>query len=137
MVADPALALRLARVKPASLGPLSGQFLGPALEGFVAGELAKQRGWSAIGFDLYHYRSSGGVEVDLVVELEDGRLYGIEVKATQSVLAGHVKNLRLWAARLGERFAGGVVLSLAARAGSHGGGIWSLPLETLWRQPAV
>jgi predicted AAA+ superfamily ATPase len=54
MVADPALALRLARVKPASLGPLSGQFLGPALKGFVAGELAKQRAWSAIGFDLYH-----------------------------------------------------------------------------------
>ncbi|MDR3070100.1 MAG: ATP-binding protein, partial [Propionibacteriaceae bacterium] len=94
VVVDPAMALSLARVKPASLIPVSGEYLGHLLEGFVAEELAKQRSWSSVDYDIYHYRSAGGTEVDLVLELEDGLLLGIEVKTTQSVLSAHVKNLR-------------------------------------------
>ncbi|MDR1799781.1 MAG: ATP-binding protein [Bifidobacteriaceae bacterium] len=137
IVSDTALALRLARVKPDSLVPLSGQYLGPLLEGFVAGELLKQRGWAAQDYDIYHYRSSGGLEVDLVIELDGGELIGLEVKTTESVAGRHLKNLRALRDRLGDRLLGGVVLSLSPQAGAHGAGIHALPISALWAHPGA
>jgi predicted AAA+ superfamily ATPase len=135
-VADSALALRLARVPPPSLAPLAGSgALGPFLEGFVASELAKQRAWSEVGYDLYHYRSGADFEVDIVVELDGGRVFGLEVKATQTVIPKHARGLRKFADRVGERFAGGCVLSLAPQGASFGGGIWALPIAALWEHP--
>lgn len=44
---------------------------GKLLEGFVAAELLKQRTWSDVEFDVHHYRTSDGEEVDLIIETED------------------------------------------------------------------
>jgi predicted AAA+ superfamily ATPase len=134
-VSDTALALRLARVSPDSLVPVTGTSLGSFLEGFVASELAKQRTWSSVDYDLYHYRSAPDFEVDLVVELDDGRIIGLEVKATQTVLPKHARNLRKLADRLGDRFVGGLVLTLSGRGASFGPTLWALPVASLWEHP--
>ena len=44
---------------------------------------------------LYHWRASGALEVDLVVE-RNGHLYGLEVKATATPLPGHAESLARW-----------------------------------------
>lgn len=55
--------------------------VGPLLENFVLGELARQLGWAETRATLHHYRTRDGVEVDGVLEAADGRIVGIEIKA--------------------------------------------------------
>jgi predicted AAA+ superfamily ATPase len=137
VITDPALAVRLARIPPASLAdPLKGEYLGPLLEGFVATEVAKQRTWSAHQYELFHYRDRVGPEVDLVLEFDDGRVFGIEVKASRTIQEAHFKNLRHLRDKLGERFAGGLVLNTAGQGASAGDRLWSLPVSAVWASPA-
>ena len=56
--------------------------LGPLLETFVYGELAKQAGWTDKRIGFFHYRTKEGREVDLVMEDRLGQIVGIEVKAS-------------------------------------------------------
>src|SRR5665213_150 len=83
---------------------------GGVLENFVALELLKQRGWSKLQPNLYHFRTHPGEEVDLVLEDPAGRVVGIEVKASASIDARHFKGLHALAAAAGKRFVPGVVL---------------------------
>lgn len=132
-VADCGLAARLARLRATALESLTAATaLGAQLEAFVAGELTKQRGWSAEEHDLYHFRDRNGLEVDLVIEYGDGRVFLIEVKASSTYRSDHVRGIRQLADRLGDRFIGGAVLGLSTEPLQLAQGIWGLPLSTLW-----
>ena len=67
--------------------------VGPLLETFVASELTKQLGWSRTRAELFHFRTHAGREVDLVLEADDGRLAGIEVKAAATIGSADFKGL--------------------------------------------
>ena len=54
---------------------------GALFESAVASELRKQTSWISPRPNLYHWRSHGGAEVDLVFEY-NGALYPVEIKAT-------------------------------------------------------
>jgi predicted AAA+ superfamily ATPase len=134
LVLDSALALRLARLTPPQLEAITGaDHLGGVLEGFVGSELIKQQGWTRAPYEVHHYRDRDGREVDLVLELEDGRVIGIEVKATQTPRADHFIGLRAFADRLGDRFVGGYVVGLSASAQRFGDRLWSIPVAELWQ----
>ncbi|WP_349816935.1 DUF4143 domain-containing protein [Frankia sp. Cppng1_Ct_nod] len=45
---------------------------GPLVETFIVNELAKQATWSDNSVRLHHWRISGGAEVDIVLERDDG-----------------------------------------------------------------
>ena len=45
-------------------------------------ELARQLTWSDERVELFHYRTKDKVEVDAVLENRQGRMVGIEVKAS-------------------------------------------------------
>lgn len=133
VVSDTALALRLARLTEERLSSLAGRnHLGGPFEGLVVAELLKQRAWSEVEFDLFHYRDRNGLEVDVIVELADGRVFGIEVKAAQSYRAQQFKGLEGLAARLGARFAGGVVLGAASESYQYRPVMWGMPVAALW-----
>ncbi len=135
-VADSGLATRLARLRPAALESLTAATaFGAQLEAFVASELIKQRGWSATGYDLYHFRDRNGLEVDVVIEYEDGRVFLIEVKASSTYRSDHVRGIRQLADRLGDRFIGGAVLGLSTEPLQLAQGIWGLPISVLWEHP--
>lgn len=135
-VADSGLATRVARLHAATLESLTAApAFGAQLEAFVASELAKQRGWSRAEYDLYHFRDRNGLEVDLVIEYDDGRVFLIEVKASSTYRSDHVRGMRQLADRLGERFIGGAVLGLSAEPLQLAQGIWGLPIATLWEHP--
>jgi len=133
VVLDSAVAMRLARMSTGQLEPLvGGDHLGPLLEGFVVSELMKQAGWSETSYALSHYRDRNGVEVDLVIELDDGRVIGIEVKSASSFKGEHFAGLRSLAERLGSRFAGGIVLGTGEAGHQHAERLWGLPISALW-----
>lgn len=48
-------------------------------KGFVVSELAKQQGWTENEFQMFHWRDRTGLEVDVVLEFDDGRVLGVEV----------------------------------------------------------
>jgi uncharacterized protein len=106
--------------------------LGQLLETFVANELAKQIPWSQSRPSLWHFRDRSGAEVDLVLEYPDGRIVGIEVKATSSPTSSDFKGLRFLNDRLGDRFVHGVLLTLAPEANPFGDKLTALPVSALW-----
>ena len=55
---------------------------GPLLETFVFGELLKLARWSSDRYTFSHFRDKERNEVDIVIEAGDGRIVGIEVKAS-------------------------------------------------------
>jgi predicted AAA+ superfamily ATPase len=81
---------------------------------------------------LWHFRDRSGAEVDLVLEHPDGRVIGIEVKATSTPSSDDLRGLRFLADRLGERFAFGLLLHTAPEATRFGAKLAALPVDVLW-----
>jgi uncharacterized protein len=131
-VVDAGLATHLLGASAAALADPHGP-LGPMLETFVAMELTKQLAWCQEQPTLFHFRDRGGAEVDLVLEHPDGRLVGIEVKASSSVGHADLRGLRYLAERLGNRFQHGFVLHTGADAVPLDKRLSAVPVSALWR----
>jgi uncharacterized protein len=110
-----------------------GSLFGPLLETWVVGEVRRQATWAARQVSLYFLRTSGGIEVDLVLEDAQGRCVGIEVKGAAAVSQHDCAGLRLMADELGKRFVRGVVLYLGAEIVPFTRTIVALPLSALWQ----
>ncbi len=106
---------------------------GHVLENFVAMELVKQLTWSQGRFQLFHFRTTAGRKVDLLLEDAAGNLVGIEVKAGATVEAKDFAGLRFLADLVGERFRQGFVLHTGDSAVSFQKNLHALPVEFLWR----
>ena len=100
--------------------------VGPLLETFVASELTKQLGWSRTRAELFHFRTHAGREVDLVLEADDGRLVGIEIKAAATIGSGDFKGLEALHEVAGKRFHRGVVLYTGRETLPFGADLWQL-----------
>ena len=118
----------------ADAGRLAGDrtLLGHVFENFVAMELIKQSGWSTRRCRLFHFRTAGGAEVDLVLEDRAGRLVGVEVKCAASVQRRDFRGLETLAALSGDRFVRGVILCTGATAVPFGRNLFALPVSQLW-----
>lgn len=136
-LADPALAAILLDVSAGSLlrglGATvggTGALLGALFESLAA--LSVRAIASAHGFGSFHMRTRGGEhEVDLIVELGDGRILAIEVKMSDTVDDRDVRHL-LWLRRtLGERVADLVILNSGLLAHRRADGVAVIPLALL------
>jgi hypothetical protein len=105
---------------------------GALLENFVALEILKQFGWSQVSAKLLHFRTQIGLEVDLVLEDEAGRLAGIEVKAASTLHIEDFKGLRALADAAPRKFIRGVLLYNGDKALPFGPNLWALPIQSLW-----
>jgi hypothetical protein len=106
--------------------------LGRLLETFVVGELRKQLSWTRPQTTLYHCRTAGGLEVDVVLERADGSAAAVEIKAAATVSSADGSALQRMRDQLGKRFRGGVVLYLGERIVPFGDRLWLMPLPALW-----
>ena len=131
-VSDSALTMRLTRTSSSQLESFASTQIGGIVEAFVAGELLKQQGWSEVEFQLFHFRDRAGVEVDLVLELEDGRVLAVEVKSSATYKPEHFSGLKFLREKLGDRFAGGVVLGMSGQSLRFSDRLWGLPISALW-----
>lgn len=132
-LSDSALALRLNRQTDQQLLPLTSDSIGGLFEAFVASELLKQRSWSEHDFQLFHFRDRDGVEVDLVLELDDGRVIALEVKASSTYRSEHFAGLRFLKDRLGDRFIAGIVVGMSDRGYQYADRLFGLPAAALWQ----
>ena len=82
---------------------------------------------------MYHLRVEGGRhEVDLVVDLGRGRLFGIEFKAGTAPTHEDARHLVWLRDELGKNFAGGVVLHSGQAVVALGDRVAAVPLSALW-----
>lgn len=118
----------------ATLDPTALTEFGHLLESFAVGELRKQISWLDEPVGLGHWRDhSDGSEVDAVVEFDDGRVLGFEVKANQRVAGKDLAGLAKLRDRLGDRFIAGVALSTGSRSYSTDQDrVHVMPLDRLW-----
>jgi predicted AAA+ superfamily ATPase len=131
VITDTGLAAHVIGASPSTTDRVGGPF-GQLLETFVANELRKQLTWSQQKPSMWHFRDRDGAEVDLVLEHPDGRVVGIEVKATSSPSGDDLRGLRFLADRLGDRFHFGAVLHTAPEATRFGAKLAALPVAALW-----
>ncbi|WP_066364637.1 ATP-binding protein [Herbidospora mongoliensis] len=106
--------------------------VGPLLENFAIGEVARQLTWAEEPVQLFHYRDRDMIEVDMVLENASGEVVGIEVKASETVRGDDFRGLRHLADRLGPRFRAGFVLYAGAQALPFGDRLRALPMSALW-----
>ena len=106
--------------------------LGALLESFVFSEVLKLMTASDLQLAAYHFRDRQMREVDIVLERDDGRIAGIEVKAAATVTSGDFAGLRTLAEACKERFACGVVLYDSADFVPFGDKLAAAPLSCLW-----
>lgn len=110
--------------------------LGSLFESLIATELLKQLTWTVLQAELFHFRTHAGREVDLVLEADDGRLVGIEVKATATIGAADFKGLDALREVGGKRFHRGVVLYTGRESVPFGSDRWALPMSAVWQTGA-
>jgi len=138
---DTGLASHLLGMTPERLAEPTAQATGALLECLAVNELTRQvsRFADAIGVTLYHYRSHGGAEIDVIAETDDGRVVGIEVKSTTSPRSDHFAHLAALRDRLDGlpdmEFVRGIVLHTGTGIHGFGERLESLPLGALWFPP--
>ena len=132
---DPGLIAHLAGVSRQGLDrdPV---FFGHLLESFVVSEMRKHLGWSDLRMNIYHYRTTTGREVDILLEDVAGRLVGVEVKASSTVLRKDFSGLDALSEDSGQRLVRGIVLYAGENAVSFGEHYTALPVSALWRMTA-
>ena len=135
-IVDSGLASRLLRVTAAKLSrstPAALTQFGNLLETFVVVELMKQASWLEEIPYVGHWRTWDDVEVDCVIERDDGDVVGLEVKAAGRVRSGDFDHLRKLRDLLGDRFRAGVVFYTGARAYEYEDRLYAVPVDRLWR----
>lgn len=106
---------------------LFGQFL----ETLTFSELLKQKSWSSIQCELYHFRD-GDYEVDFVLEKPDQSIVGIEVKRAQKIRSDDLKGLNHLKQLTKSHFKKGIILYLGNEVHHFDKNLMALPLQSLW-----
>ncbi len=114
---------------------LKSPFYGGLLENFVVMECFKHMTWAEEIVNLYHFRDKRKNEVDIVLEQSDGRLIGIEVKASSTVRQNDFKGLRKFEGLIRDQFKCGLVFYTGARFlpfGENDNLYFAVPLSILF-----
>lgn len=137
---DSGLAARLMRAteqRLATFDPSAMSEFGHLMETFVVNEICKQVSWMEVPVAVGHWRTSDGVEVDCVLEHDDGRVLAFEVKANQRVRSSDTKGLRQLRTALGDRLVAGIVFTAGEHAYRIDDNLFAFPIDRLWTTVAA
>ena len=95
---------------------LTSPHYGALLETLLFMECAKHAEWAEEEVGLYHFRDKRKREVDIVLERPDGRIIGVEVKASATVRRQDFNGLAALAELAGAAFERGVLLYTGQQA---------------------
>ena len=88
---------------------------------------------------MFHYRDHQKREIDLVLERRDGAVVAVEVKATSSPSAGHLRHVRWLRDKLDSAapgtFRAGVLLHTGPQSLTVGDRLHLRPISMLWSTP--
>ncbi len=105
---DTGLACHLLGLKNSDTLHIS-QFFGGLVENFVFCELLKHATWAEEEVNFYHFRDTARHELDLVIERSDGKVVGVEVKASMTVKPEDFSGLSIFADYAKDKFLHGVL----------------------------
>jgi predicted AAA+ superfamily ATPase len=111
----------------------NGNELGPLLETFVIGEILKQQVWSDCEYSLFHFRDFDEKEIDLLIELSDGRIIAIEIKSASSISRKDFTGMKMLRDTLGKRFHCGIVLYTGTETLPFGDKLFASPISVIWQ----
>jgi predicted AAA+ superfamily ATPase len=116
---------------------LEGRIFGPVLENFIINELRKQISWSSKKrVKVYYFRNVSGVEVDVVLEDQQGNIVAIEIKSSGTISPTDFKNIKyledLVSKKNPDKFKRGVVLYTGNEILNWGEKLTALPINCLW-----
>jgi uncharacterized protein len=133
---DPALMAAAARIGRSDILD-NADLLGRLIDTFVVAELRAHLAVEPTRPTMSHIRTGGGRnEVDVVIEYDGGRVFGVEIKATSVPRASDARHLVWLREHLGDRFAGGVVFHTGPATVDLGPGVLALPICALWGDAA-
>jgi predicted AAA+ superfamily ATPase len=96
---------------------LKGPMFGPLFETMVVANWVKIFQHRGEPPQMYYWRSSDGLEIDLLIERNNG-FYPFEIKATQTILPGHFESLNRWKKLAGVSRQCGVLVAASSEGGS-------------------
>lgn len=106
------------------------QLFGSMIETFVVMEIQKLMSFSNMHLQSFHYRSSDGHEVDLILENRAGELVGIEIKGSYTVKSDDFKGLHHLKKAAGNLFFRGLVLYPGDSIIPFGDDLFAVPVTT-------
>ncbi len=138
-VTDTGLAASLLGIGPETLYPATAVTTGALLETFTVNEISRQLTASGSRVGMFHYRDYQKREIDLILEHRDGAVVAVEIKATSSPTAGHLRHVRrlrdkMDAAAPGT-FRAGVMLHTGPQSLTVGDRLHLRPISMLWTTP--
>ncbi len=117
------------------LRQLSGQrseYSGEIYETMVVDEFYKWIKTAQITAEMYFYRTRSGLELDLLIQTEQG-LIGIEIKGRQTIVQSDIRPMKEIAAILGKNWLGGLVVYQGNEITKLSEpGIWAVPSRRLF-----
>ena len=108
-------------------------FYGHIVENFIATELIKLISFSEWPVRLMHFRTSDNKEVDFILELPNGKLTAIEVKAGDTVTANNFKGILSFKELNLKNFVCGIVLYNGKQVIPFGKDLFAVPVSALWQ----
>ncbi len=110
-----------------------GDLLGRMIDNFVLAQLRPEAALSVRRHRFYHLRTQGGrQEVDLLVELDAGKVLGIEIKASSAPSRHDAAHLCWLRDELGDRFVAGAVLHTGPAVYPLDSKILAVPICAIW-----
>jgi len=133
---DTGLAASLMGIAPAALEPATASFTGPLLETFVVNETTRMLSAAASPVEISHFRDNNQREVDIVLERRDGAIIAIEVKASSSPSADHLRHVKWFRDKLDAvtpgAFRAGILLHTGTQSVTIGDRLHVRPISSLW-----
>jgi predicted AAA+ superfamily ATPase len=116
---------------------LEGRIFGPVLENFIINELRKQLSWSSKKrVKVYYFRNVSGVEVDVVLEDQQGNVVAIEIKSSGTISPTDFKNIKYLQELINkknpDKFRRGIVFYTGNEILNWGEKLSALPINCLW-----
>jgi uncharacterized protein len=103
-------------------------------ENFVVSELKKQIAWNKTSVQMFHFRTSTDQEVDIVLEMPNSEIVGIEIKSGANVGNDAFKGLRVLEANLGKKFKRGIVIYTGENAVAFDKHMFAVPINRIWEK---
>lgn len=107
--------------------------LGRVLDSFVVAQLRPEVAVATHRHQLFHLRSANGrLEIDLVVELHDGRLIAVEIKADRAPDTHAARHLATFRDLFPDQFTAGIVFHAGPHRYRISDRIIAAPISALW-----
>lgn len=105
--------------------------IGSILETWVYSELLKIISINDETWNIFHYRDKDQIEVDFVLESPDRKIFGIEVKASNTVVNQDFRGLRKLASIARKNWNSGIILYNGEQCLPFGENLWAIPFSLL------